>query len=649
MIASGRVLPGKGNLRRTWSPARASNATSESCTGDQSRGPAVARIHLPRRPRRSSRSSPRRTNPQRWCECWRRGPNKPRAALSLAEVPRALRRNSVRRPPMMRRAERALGQLSLIRVDRDILEIAGEFRRPDLRTLDAVHLASALSLGADLEGVVNLRSAAVGGGPGSGRQRCWRPREVQRRARPGHDRARSSVITRPHVHVHDADLSRRERDLARAHGGGAPLGAAAGDHAGRAHAGARAAHRGARSPPATSCTSRPDWYVSDQRRRPSPCSQVTAALARRGAAHRLRGGQSPLHLRPGRRAPAAAGRYGDGAPARTPRRPVRARAVDLRAARGRQRQDHDHLRCCSPSCSSATGSFRRAASPTRSGSRPTRRRGACATAPGWSVRDGAPRGRGGPGRRRRRRRGHAAGGGRRPRAWCALTRGSTRMKTVPEFRAASRQMGRQTAASPRRSATTRCSPASCVRSTTARARPPRPPVFGAAAGRFGAGAEPVAAAYLYSTAALLVGAGLRLLTLASSTASACWRPCGRSSRGSPRRRRARRRGHVDVHSCALSSPAVRHARLEHEVCSGHERFPRPLKVASGPSRLRQDGAHRGRSCLRPARRARHGRDHQRHLHEKTPSSRAPRALGRERVVGVETGGCRTRRSGRMRR
>src|SRR5436309_2681188 len=37
--------------------------------------------------------------------------------------------------------------------------------------------------------------------------------------------------------------------------------------------------------------------------------------------------------------------------------------------------------------------------------------------------------------------------------------------------------------------------------------------FGAAAGRFGAGGETAAAAYLYSTAALLVGAGLRLLTL----------------------------------------------------------------------------------------------------------------------------------------
>jgi predicted nucleic acid-binding protein len=89
------------------------------------------------------------------------------SALSLAEVPRALRRIRAT-AAMMRRAERALGQLSLIRVDRDILEAAGEFGRPDLRTLDAVHLASALSLGADLEAVVTydrrLSAAAQGAG-----------------------------------------------------------------------------------------------------------------------------------------------------------------------------------------------------------------------------------------------------------------------------------------------------------------------------------------------------------------------------------------------------------------------------------------------------------------------------------------------------
>ena len=87
------------------------------------------------------------------------------SALSLAEVPRALRRIRAT-PAMMRRAARALAQLNLIRLDRDILEAAGALPLPGLRTLDAVHLASALSLGADLEAVVTydrrLAAAARG-------------------------------------------------------------------------------------------------------------------------------------------------------------------------------------------------------------------------------------------------------------------------------------------------------------------------------------------------------------------------------------------------------------------------------------------------------------------------------------------------------
>ena len=87
------------------------------------------------------------------------------------------------------------------------------------------------------------------------------------------------------------------------------------------------------------------------------------------------------------------------------------------------------------------------------------------------------------------------------------------MKTVPEFRAASRQMGRQTA-----------------RAAAALGREPfceglalaidgelvpghHAVVFGAVTGRSGAPPETAAAAFLHSTAALLVGAGLRLLPI----------------------------------------------------------------------------------------------------------------------------------------
>ncbi|HEY3098228.1 MAG TPA: urease accessory UreF family protein [Methylomirabilota bacterium] len=98
-------------------------------------------------------------------------------------------------------------------------------------------------------------------------------------------------------------------------------------------------------------------------------------------------------------------------------------------------------------------------------------------------------------------------------AWCELDARLEAMKAVPEFRAASRQMGRQTA---------RVAAAlgdDMVLAAIARAIDDdltpghHAAVFGAAAGRLGADPEAAAAAYLYSTAALLIGAGLRLLPL----------------------------------------------------------------------------------------------------------------------------------------
>lgn len=94
-------------------------------------------------------------------------PEQATSGLSLAEIPRALRRIRAT-SAMFRRAQRALEQINIIRVDRDILEAAGAFDVPELRTLDAVHLASALSLGAELEAVVTydrrLASAANAAG-----------------------------------------------------------------------------------------------------------------------------------------------------------------------------------------------------------------------------------------------------------------------------------------------------------------------------------------------------------------------------------------------------------------------------------------------------------------------------------------------------
>src|ERR671936_999056 len=98
-------------------------------------------------------------------------------------------------------------------------------------------------------------------------------------------------------------------------------------------------------------------------------------------------------------------------------------------------------------------------------------------------------------------------------AWCELDARLEAMKAVPEFRAASRQMGRQTA---------RVAAAldeDAVLAAIARAIDDdltpghHAAVFGAAAGRLGADPEAAAAAHLYPTTAVLVAAGLRLLPL----------------------------------------------------------------------------------------------------------------------------------------
>jgi urease accessory protein len=97
--------------------------------------------------------------------------------------------------------------------------------------------------------------------------------------------------------------------------------------------------------------------------------------------------------------------------------------------------------------------------------------------------------------------------------WVALDARLEAMKAVPETRAASRQMGRQTL---RVAAGTTEDPfvaelARAVDDSLAAGH--HAPVLGAVLGRAGAEPEAAAVAYLYSAAALLVGAGLRLIAL----------------------------------------------------------------------------------------------------------------------------------------
>jgi predicted nucleic acid-binding protein len=97
-------------------------------------------------------------------EFLRARPDRASSVLSLVEVPRALRRISGT-ATVRQRARRLLGSLYIVDLDRRILAAAATFAPPELRTLDAIHLATALALGEDLSELVTydrrLASAAA--------------------------------------------------------------------------------------------------------------------------------------------------------------------------------------------------------------------------------------------------------------------------------------------------------------------------------------------------------------------------------------------------------------------------------------------------------------------------------------------------------
>jgi uncharacterized protein len=80
--------------------------------------------------------------------------------LVRVEVVRAVR---VSDPTAVRRARRAIATLALIRVDTELCEAAADLEPASLRSLDAVHMAAALSVGRELAGVAtyDARMAAA--------------------------------------------------------------------------------------------------------------------------------------------------------------------------------------------------------------------------------------------------------------------------------------------------------------------------------------------------------------------------------------------------------------------------------------------------------------------------------------------------------
>lgn len=95
-----------------------------------------------------------------WLPRWRRRTS---SSLLRTETLRALRRSG--HSQLAGPARRMFAGLHLIRLDEQILDRAGELEPDTLRSLDAIHLASALSVGSDLSALVTyderLAEAAV--------------------------------------------------------------------------------------------------------------------------------------------------------------------------------------------------------------------------------------------------------------------------------------------------------------------------------------------------------------------------------------------------------------------------------------------------------------------------------------------------------
>jgi len=90
-------------------------------------------------------------------------PERVSSALARVEVLRAVGRSGVE--AARGRAEAVLTRIGLLEIDGAILDRAAHLGPPELRSLDAIHLASALSLGEDLGGMavydVRLAQAAA--------------------------------------------------------------------------------------------------------------------------------------------------------------------------------------------------------------------------------------------------------------------------------------------------------------------------------------------------------------------------------------------------------------------------------------------------------------------------------------------------------
>ncbi len=94
------------------------------------------------------------------------------SALARVEVLRAVRRTGTS-PAVRRRATRVLARVALIKIDDPVLSGAARIAPPELRTLDAIHVATARSL-EGLAGIVTY-DARLGRAAVRARFKVWSP------------------------------------------------------------------------------------------------------------------------------------------------------------------------------------------------------------------------------------------------------------------------------------------------------------------------------------------------------------------------------------------------------------------------------------------------------------------------------------------
>jgi predicted nucleic acid-binding protein len=87
-------------------------------------------------------------------EYLRAWPDRVTSVVSAVEVPRAVRRVSAS-ARTLRRADRVLSHIGLVELDLPIRARAADLEPAGVRTLDAIHLATALELGEDVAEVVS--------------------------------------------------------------------------------------------------------------------------------------------------------------------------------------------------------------------------------------------------------------------------------------------------------------------------------------------------------------------------------------------------------------------------------------------------------------------------------------------------------------